>query len=246
MTSTTTKNGRYGNQFIRNIAVSLIAEKSNLNVKYSSQSDTTNLGINLYSGEKIHNETLELNEQNYFEILNTKEPVNYNLNPNNAYFQSKEIINLIYQFLRRENIMQSVLENNPFKERYKANNDAYVHVRLGDVASKSPGLQYYIKALDMLNFDNLYISTDTKTHKIITNIKRKYRNNHKVNVLELGRIQTIQFASTCKHIVLSHGTYSSVIGYLAYFSDVSYPFYDKETAWCGELFDIPDWKEINF
>ena len=56
--------------------------------------------------------------------------------------------------------MQSVLENNPFKERYKANNDAYVHVRLGDVASKSPGLQYYIKVLDMINFDNLYIYTN--------------------------------------------------------------------------------------
>ena len=245
MTSTTTKNGRYGNQFIRNIAVSLIAEKSNLNVKYSSNDDTKNLGIDLYCGQNIHNETIELNDENYFEILNAKEPLNYNLNPNNAYFQTKEIINKIYEFLQRKEVSQSIIEHNPFKERYNNNNDVYVHVRLGDVTSKNPGSEYYIKALDKLEFENLYISSDNPGHKIITTIKRKYRTSKKINIIDYGKIQTIQFASTCKHIVLSHGSYSAVIGYLGYFSDVSYPFYDKENSWCGELFNISNWKEIN-
>ena len=245
MTSTTSKNGRYGNQFIRNIAVSLIAEKYNLNVKYSSNHDTLSLGINLYSGEKIYDEIIELNNKNYFEILNAKEPVNYNLDPNNAYFQTKEIINKIYEFLQRKTVMESVIHHNPFSERYNNNNDAYVHVRLGDVKSKNPGSEYYIKALETLEFENLYISSDSPNHKIVTNIKRKYRESKKIHIIDYGRIQTIQFASTCKHIVLSHGSYSAVIGYLSYFSDVIYPFYDKENSWCGELFNIPNWKEIN-
>ncbi len=68
MTSTTTKNGRYGNQLIRNIAVSLIAERFNLSVSYSSTEDTNRLGINLFSGEKIYDQSIILNDDNYFEI----------------------------------------------------------------------------------------------------------------------------------------------------------------------------------
>jgi hypothetical protein len=247
MTSTTAKNGRYGNQLIRNIAVSLIAEKFNLNVCYSSNQDTTNLGINLFSGEKNYESKMVLNDENYFEILNSANNIESNLNPNDAYFQTKEIISKIYEFLHREEVMQSVIQHNPFKERYKNNNDTYVHVRLGDVKSKNPGLEYYLKALEKVEFENLYISSDNPNHKIITEIKRKYRNHKRVEVIDYGKIKTIQFASTCKNIVLSHGTYSSTIGYLAYFSpSISYPFYEKENAWCGEIFSINGWKEINF
>jgi hypothetical protein len=246
MTSTTISNGRYGNQLIRNIAVSLIAEKFNLNVRYSSTKDTNKLGIHLFSGEKIYDQSIILNNENYFEILNSTNNIESNLDPNVAYFQTKEIINKIYEFLRREEVMQSVMQHNPFKERYKNNNDLYVHVRLGDVKSKNPGHEYYLKAIETIDFENLYISSDSPTHKIITEIKRKYRNSKKVEVIEYGKIKTIQFASTCKNIILSHGTYSSVIGYLAYFSNINYPFYDKENAWCGEVFNIKGWKEINF
>jgi len=239
MTSTTKKNGRYGNQFIRNIAVSLLAEKLDLKVNYSSEKETSNLGIKLFSGEKIFEKTIILDEKNYFD-----NHFEVNFDPNKAYFQNKEIINKIFEFLHRETIMNSVIMHNPFKERYKNNNDAYIHIRLGDVASKNPGSEYYLKALNNIDFENLYISTDSKNHKIVTTIKRKYRNNKNVNIIERGKIQTIQFASTCKHIILSHGSYSAIIGYLAYFSDVSYPYYDKENSWCGEIFNIPNWKEI--
>ena len=80
MTSTTKNNGRYGNQLIRNIAVSLIAEKFNLNVRYSSTEDTTKLGIHLFSGEKIYDQSIILNNENYFEILNSTNN-SYTLDP---------------------------------------------------------------------------------------------------------------------------------------------------------------------
>ena len=247
MTSTTTINGRYGNQLIRNIAVSLLSDKFNLCVSYSSSEDTENLGIHLFSGEKIYKEKIILNDENYFEILNSTNNIESNLDPNDAYFQTKEIINKIYEFLHQKEVMHSVIQHNPFKERYKNNNDAYVHIRLGDVKSKNPGLNYYIKGLENVDFENLYISSDNPNHKIITELKRKYRNSKKVQVIDYGKIKTIQFASTCKNIVLSHGTYSSTIGYLAYFSpSISYPFYEKENSWCGEIFSINGWKEINF
>jgi hypothetical protein len=47
MTSTTAKNGRLGNQIIRNLAVSLIAEKHNLKVEYCNKELIQKLGIEL-------------------------------------------------------------------------------------------------------------------------------------------------------------------------------------------------------
>ena len=43
-------------------------------------------------------------------------------------------------------------------------------------------------------------------------------------------VKTIQFGSTCKHIVLSHGSFSAMIGYLGFFSQVYYP--NKTPKWC--------------
>jgi hypothetical protein len=48
MTTTIATNGRLGNQIIRNLAVSLIAEKFNLHVDYVNFNLINDLGINLF------------------------------------------------------------------------------------------------------------------------------------------------------------------------------------------------------
>ena len=50
MTSTVKGNGRFCNNLIRNIAVSLIAEKHDLAVEYSYQENMNALGPRLFSG----------------------------------------------------------------------------------------------------------------------------------------------------------------------------------------------------
>ena len=50
--TTTIENGRLGNQIIRNLAVSQIASKNNLFVKYSSHEKIQQLGIILFVGDK--------------------------------------------------------------------------------------------------------------------------------------------------------------------------------------------------
>jgi hypothetical protein len=64
-------------------------------------------------------------------------------------------------------------------------------------------------------------------------------------IIEYDEIQTFQFASTCKHIILSHGSFSAVIGYLAYFSDIYYPEYEADKMWYGDMFSIPGWNKIS-
>ena len=153
----TTNNGRLGNQIIRNLAVSLIAEKHNLKVDYFNKDLIKKLGIELFNGSNSYNSTkIYLTDDNYFSIY-SKDEINYNLDPNSSYFQSKQITNFLYNYLHKNNIKQNIIDKNPFKERiniYK-NNDLFIHIRLSDVAHFNPGIMYYINAIKNISFNNL-------------------------------------------------------------------------------------------
>ena len=233
--TTTGNNGRLGNQIIRNIAVSIIASKYNLKVTYFNKKLIDKLGIKLFSGDKIYNITHELNDSNYFSIYNC-DNLNYNLNPNNAYFQRKEIIIGIYNYLHI--FKNDIIQKNEFKKRYNANNDVYVHIRLDDVSHLNPGINYYFNQIKNIKFDNLYISTDDKKHNIVTTIIKSYPN---AKLIDYNEIKTIQFATTCKHIILSHGTFSALIGYMSFFSTIYYPEYEIDKMWHGYIFSIQNW-----
>lgn len=237
MTTTTPHNGRLGNQIIRNLAVSFIAEKNDLYVDYASHSLITQLGIPLYIGKRAYDHTIYLTDDNYFSIYQSPSVMS-NLYPNENYFQTREIMHLIYEHLRSVPIKYSIVDKNPFKMRYNANNDLCIHIRLTDVAHHNPGLQYYLKTVESISFDQLYITTDDKHHPIVKEIHRLYPN---AIFLDTDLVNIIQFASTCKHVVLSHGSFSAMIGYLSFFSEIHYPEYDLNKIWYGDMFSIPEW-----
>ena len=237
MTSTTNTNWRLCNQIIRNLAVSFIAEKFNLHVKYANFDLIEKIGIRLFIGENSFHDTITLNDDNYFSIYNGHYLSN-NLNPNDHYFQTKEITNIIYNHLHLEKNKKSIMEKNPFNSRYNNNNDLFVHIRLTDAAHCNPGLSYYLNTIKTIQFDNLYLSTDEPKHNIIYEIKNHYP---AAQIIKSDEITTIQFASTCKHILLSHGSFSAMIGYLSYFSTVHYPEYEPGKIWYGDMFSIDGW-----
>jgi hypothetical protein len=240
MTSTCGNNGRLGNQIIRNLAVSLLAEKHNLAVNYYNKDLISKIGIELFSGSKSYTNIQELTDDNYFTIYNCDD-LSYNLQPNKEYFQTKDITNLIYNYLHTDKIRSKIIENNPFKDRYHKNNDLFVHIRLTDVAHLNPGITYYINAIKNIAFDDLYISTDDKNNSIIYEIIQLYPS---AKLIECNEITTFQFGSTCKHIVLSHGSFSATIGYLSFFSNVYYPEYESGKIWYGDMFSINNWVKL--
>lgn len=238
MTTTINSRGRLGNQIIRNLAVSLIAEKNNLYVNYGCYNLIQKLGINLFIGINKHPTTILLTDENYFDMMSNAS-LNHNLNANNNYFQTKEITNLLYNYLHSNAIKTNIINKNPFKDRYNANNDLFIHIRLTDAERFNPGIKYYMNSISNIKFTNLYISTDDKTHNIITQIIQKYPNT----ILNYDEIETFQFASTCKNIILSHGSFSAVIGYLSFFSNVNYPEYESNKIWYGDMFSIDGWNK---
>lgn len=85
MTSTTGRNGRLGNQIIRNLAVSLLAKKHNLKVEYYNKDLINKLGIELFIGSNSYDYINYLTDDNYFTIYNV-DKLNYNSNPNENFF----------------------------------------------------------------------------------------------------------------------------------------------------------------
>jgi len=241
--TTTIDNGRLCNQLFRNLAVSLIAEKNDLYVNYFNYHLFKKLGINLFIGSKIHDNTIQLTDDNYFHIYNLLGLCS-NLNGNTFYFQTRSISNLIYNYLNSSTIKSNIFKMNPFNERYNNNNDLCIHIRLTDVQEFNPGLNYYLNTINKIQFDDLYICSDDVDHNIIIEIKKKHPNT---KIIKYDEIRTIQFASTCKNIILSHGSFSAIIGYLSFFSNVNYLGYQhngydlSKGIWFGDMFSIDGW-----
>lgn len=195
------------------------------------------LGITLFTGNNTYRAVKELNDNNYFSVYNC-ESIDYNLNPNKNFFQTHEITTFLHRHLHSEPIKSTIIQKNPFKERYNTNRDVFIHIRLGDVARHNPGIHYYLNTLKLITFDKLFISTDQSNHDIIKTIMLQYPNTI---LTTYDEIKTFQFASTCKNIILSHGSFSAIIGYLSYFSTIYYPEYKADKMWHGDMFSIENW-----
>lgn len=224
--------GRIGNQLYRNVALSLIVKKFDLYAEYSNNNFFKAMGINLYCGKNKYPTTIELNNNNYFDIYNSNELKN-NLDANEAYFQTYDISKLIYNFLNEESNKLNIIEKNIFKDRYNNNNDCFVHVRLTDAADieYNPVVDYYINAISMVNYDNLYIATDEPSHPKINKLLLLFP---KAQLFLRNEYETILFGSTCKNVILSRGTFSNFIGFLSYYSKIYYP---KNESQCDEYSD---------
>ena len=241
MTSTTANNGRLGNQIIRNLAVSFIASKHNLYVSYCSMNlISEQLGITLHNGKLVYTDAVILDDDNYFTILKSSSFL-HNLDPNRNYFQTREISQLIHSYLHREDIKTNIITKNPYQKRYSTNNDLFIHVRLDDAAQWNPGIKYYLNAISKIHFEEIYISSDDVNHDLIHQIIHKYPNS---TIITYDEIKTIQFASTCKNIILSRGSFSATIGNLAFFSNIYYPKFEENKSWCGDMFSVDGWTKI--
>jgi hypothetical protein len=230
--------GRFANQFIRNIFISLLAEKYDLDIEYSEQENMNKLGIPFYKGKKEFSTTQSVSDNDILDMIEGKSTPLSNLTLNDScYFQSKRHSLYLYDYLH--SIQPQLKQANPFKDRYNSNNDVFIHIRLGDATQWNPGYEYYSNVLSRLSFEKGYISSDSLNHDICTRLKKEF------NMEEFDKDipTTFQFGSTCKHIVLSHGSFSAMIGYLGFHSEIYYPSF--QAIWHGDMFCIPTWHPIS-
>ena len=107
------------------------------------------LGIRLYSGRLNHNRVKEawLTDENYADTLHARW-LRTNLNANNRFFQSADVVTHLYRHLHLDPVSSgAVKQANPYRARYRANVDVFVHLRLGDASGSALGAEYYVAAL---------------------------------------------------------------------------------------------------
>lgn len=241
MINTTGLPGRLGNQLFRNIVVSFIAKKFDLNVYYDPNYYTIiqQLGIDLYSGKKNSTQLFFLNNDNIAYMLTDAESdidVDFVITHNFSYFQIPEVC-----FYMKAHLDWSKIYNaNKYKDRFNSNNDLYVHVRLDDVTGANPGLEYYDKTIGNITFAQGYISSDSPDHPIVKTLMDKYN----LRYYDADTLDTLWFASSCKNIVLSNGTYSWFMGFFSQNANVYWP--EIKEKWHGDIFVFPEWHEVKF
>jgi hypothetical protein len=251
--------GRFGNIFIRNFVAEYIAKKNNLKITYQNYDNFKKLGINLFIGTEIYNETLIITDEIIDSIIFNDDVFNqyalnrniffrqHDYNPLNnndyAWCQTSSIVSYIRNVV---NFEERVYNSNPYKERYNNNNDLFIHVRLGDTIDLnfSVNYNYYDEIIEKIKnsnpFEKAYITSDSINNDICQRLIDKYN----LIIYNSDEIDTLQFGSTCKSIVLSNGTFSWLLGLLSFRSNIHYPTIKKK--WHGKIFVYPDWHEIGY
>ena len=251
-------NGRYANRLLVNFGYSQIAQMQTAYVEYNT--DFLELGIQFYMPTHpkpdLVSHTVEIDFQNHMSLMVTpvadSQCTHFKRHPY-FYFQTPEVAHTFYNHIRNPHIRDQIVGANPFRDRYDANNDVFVHVRLGDIAHQNPGLAYYTKCLDRIPFDCGYISTDSPNHPDIQELQKRFG----LKLIDYDETRTLQFASTCKFLILSHGTFSWAMGAFAFNGSVHYPkiqlpFFQgilnrpwTEFHWHGDMFVFDDWQCVS-
>jgi hypothetical protein len=239
--------GRLANRFFGNMIYSLLSEKYKVRAVYPREAELAEMGITFHhqATEDLTNRDIhvELSNDNVVDYIKGDHPVDriqFTSKPD-TYYQTPEICHLFKEVFSDAAKRAALRKCNPFRERYGANNDVFVHVRLGDVPHHCPSMAYFEKALDGIRFDKGYISSDSPTHPLVQTLMKKYN----LLLVALPPHRTIQFANTCKHLVLSHGTFSWMMAFFAFDADtIQYP--QVKTPWHGDIFVFPEWKQVEW
>ena len=242
--NTEVHNGRFGNLFFVNMVLHFISKNYNLKTTYKYYDRFSNLGIDLFIGNNTYEENTYLTEINYFDLITKKSNFTNIIVTNNSWFQNYEFCLYLEIYFNKQNIKNKIIRKNIYSNRYNNNNDLFIHIRLGDITNNfSVCPIYFEKIIESTPCDNIFIASDSPTHDICVNLCSKYPN---CSIVYYNEVESIHFGSTCKHVALSTGTFSCIIGYFSFFSNVYYPEQDKNKMWHGDIFVIPTWKKIDY
>ena len=234
---------RFGNLFFVNLAVHFICLKSKLKFDYKYYDQFKELGLDLYIGNQTFQENITLTDDNFFKLIIGEEVLNKNIIiKNDAWCQTRDFCIFLREYFSLKKIKGKIINKNKYKKRYQNNNDLFIHVRLGDIENTwNNSYEYYDNIIKKISFDKGYISSDT----IQSDICKKLIEKYKLNIIDEKEVNTIMFASTCNNILLSGGTFSWLIGFLAYYSKNIYYPKNKKNKWYGDIFVFAEWNGIS-
>lgn len=154
----------------------------------------------------------------------------------------KEVI-LLDDFFQDEETINEFKQNRKLFYTPPKVDGLYVHVRLGDIddfTDRKCTYQYYQEAIENSGKDSGFISSDSPNSELVNNLV----DNFNLTKINHDPEQTIIFASSMSHRVLSLGTFSWWIGFLGEQGNVICPDPSKYRIWHGPIFEQMNWKMI--
>jgi hypothetical protein len=240
--------GRTGNLLLQNIGNSILSKKFDLKVEtYFNIANQDILGVHYHhNGRTISNlvrvydiidrdnmissvvdgynidDCLAINEFMF------NEQVNFGLDLNCSFQTSYFVKNFRKEILDHFSLIFLPKKNNLF-----------VHVRLGDVISLNPGLEYYREAIKSIDYEKGYISSDSLNHPITQSLISEF---NLIPLTENDPINVLNFAKDFEYLVLSKGTFSWWMAMLSKAEIIIFP--KNDIQWYGDIFVFEDWKFI--
>lgn len=201
-------NGRLANHLIIYLMSQYIAEKYNLisqEFPFERYDIRNDFEVNYFCGTVTHSKKIYVSDDNIIDFLNLSKIDGSVFTEKESYFQSEKIFS-------NEDITNRYLH---FLKPIKIDNidhDLFIHVRLGDVTNiHSLPYDYYEKQIEKIKFNRGAISSDSPNHEIVRNLSKKFN----LEVFNNTPEYTIRYASQCKNLVLSAGSFSFMIGFFA-------------------------------
>jgi len=119
-----------------------------------------------------------------------------------------------------------------------------VVVRLGEIAGWRAALplEYYIDAIERINFTKGYITSDSMEHPIVTSLIQKYK---LIPYYQKDPLAKLDFAKDFNQMVLSEGTYCWWIGALSRAETIICNNRNDVHHWHGDIFVYPEWTKLH-
>jgi hypothetical protein len=228
----------FGSILIYTVVCGYLAKCNNLKMTYYLKNEMESLGMEMYNGTETYDSNVVLTDDNVETNLSLIEKKNIIIH---GTFEIPYIANFIKKQINKKKIMTS----NLYKSRYLLNNDLFVHVRIDGIQNSNDfePFEYYDLAISKLQFDFGYISSDCIKHPICTKLIRKFN----LKIIKSDEVGIIQWASTCKWIVLSKSKLSWWIGLFAFCdSNVYYPERNNKNTKHVQLFVFKDWNKVKY
>jgi hypothetical protein len=217
------------------MALHFLSQKYDSPVTYTREAEFNEFGLHFHKPSgTIHARRLGLKEESFMPFIEAEgaqEPATL-YSEAETYFQTAAFADHLKKYFADPRNIAPIQAANPWAHRYKANNSIFIHVRLGDATHQTPPSSYFEEQLDTLSYTDGYIASDTPNHPIVRHLIQKYR----LRPFQDTEIRTIQFANTCKYVILSHGTFSWLLGFFAFNSQVFCPPW--KATWHGDIFGV--------
>jgi len=229
-----TINKVFKNTFSKMLYNSIICQHFTKGMDLKIEYPNLSVLMDFYNGSKTYTSTLEVTDSNVVDLLNNEPGCFQNILLNGTFYLEQVAI-----WIRKkiEKQKPKIVNLNPWHQRYSSNDDVFIHIHIN--SNHFEPFEYYDLALSKIpNFINGYISSDSIKNPICTKLMRKY--NLKPLAIQ-DEISILQWASTCRWVVLSKSLFSWFIGVLAFDSTIYYPQRLGKNSKYSNIFVFKDW-----